>query len=136
VDADYSIARGAGTVFHDGIPLLKPPYAHLTAIDLNKGEIVWRVRSAMTHASARIPRSKTWPCRKTRRPRLGGRGRDQGGLIFVGGGDTALHAASTAMAATSGNPKWPSRQLDPHDLPHRRRPPDCSGRSGVGPGPA
>ena len=43
VDADYSVARGAGTDFHNGIPLLKPPYGHLTAIDLNKGEIVWRV---------------------------------------------------------------------------------------------
>ena len=25
------------------IPLIKPPYAHLTAIDLNKGDIVWKV---------------------------------------------------------------------------------------------
>ena len=25
------------------IPLIKPPYAHLTAIDLNKGEIAWQV---------------------------------------------------------------------------------------------
>jgi len=25
------------------IPLIKPPYAHLTAIDLNKGEIAWKI---------------------------------------------------------------------------------------------
>lgn len=27
----------------EGLPLLKPPYAHLTAIDLNRGEIAWQV---------------------------------------------------------------------------------------------
>ena len=26
-----------------GLPLLKPPYGRITAIDLNKGEIVWQV---------------------------------------------------------------------------------------------
>ena len=26
-----------------GLPLLKPPYGSITAIDLNKGEIAWRV---------------------------------------------------------------------------------------------
>jgi quinoprotein glucose dehydrogenase len=42
-DAKYLMGAGGGTTFHNGIPLLKPPYAHLTAIDLNKGEIVWQV---------------------------------------------------------------------------------------------
>jgi quinoprotein glucose dehydrogenase len=27
----------------DGLPLIKPPYARITAIDLNKGEIAWQV---------------------------------------------------------------------------------------------
>ena len=26
----------------NGIPLLKPPYGHLVAIDLNRGEIAWK----------------------------------------------------------------------------------------------
>ena len=26
-----------------GLPLIKPPYGRITAIDLNKGEIVWQV---------------------------------------------------------------------------------------------
>jgi len=64
VDADYSIARGAGTVFHDGIPLLKPPYAHLTAIDLNKGEIVWRVPFGDDARLRAHPALKAWPCPK------------------------------------------------------------------------
>jgi quinoprotein glucose dehydrogenase len=35
-------AAGAGLTVQ-GLPLLKPPYGRLTAIDLNKGEIVWQV---------------------------------------------------------------------------------------------
>ena len=27
----------------NGLPLLKPPYGHLTAIDLNHGTIAWQV---------------------------------------------------------------------------------------------
>ena len=41
VDADY-VNRGAPGFFADGLPLIKPPYAHLVAIDLNKGTIAWR----------------------------------------------------------------------------------------------
>ncbi|HUL81940.1 MAG TPA: pyrroloquinoline quinone-dependent dehydrogenase, partial [Gammaproteobacteria bacterium] len=32
----------------DGLPLLKPPYGSLTAIDLNRGEILWRVAHGET----------------------------------------------------------------------------------------
>jgi quinoprotein glucose dehydrogenase len=35
--------EGGGTVNVQGLPLIKPPYARITAIDLNKGEIVWQV---------------------------------------------------------------------------------------------
>ncbi len=47
VGASAAGGRGAGgpggglTV--EGLPLLKPPYGRITAIDLNKGEIVWQV---------------------------------------------------------------------------------------------
>ncbi len=34
--------RGAGNRM-GGIPLIKPPYANLTAIDLNKGEFAWQI---------------------------------------------------------------------------------------------
>jgi quinoprotein glucose dehydrogenase len=35
--------NGATGVRIQGLPLLKPPYGRLTAIDLNKGEILWQV---------------------------------------------------------------------------------------------
>ena len=44
VDVEYSnqfAARGAGSGL-GAIPLIKPPYATLTALDLNKGEIAWQ----------------------------------------------------------------------------------------------
>ncbi len=34
---------GGGLTVHGGLPLLKPPYGRITAIDLNKGEIAWQV---------------------------------------------------------------------------------------------
>ena len=41
-DADYYMGSFK-RVSIDGVPIHKPPYATLTAIDLNKGEHVWRV---------------------------------------------------------------------------------------------
>jgi len=96
VGADYVMADG-GAVFHGGIPLTKPPYAHLTAIDLNKGEIAWRVpfgddvrlRSNPALAGVKLP------------DRLGATGAmgaivTKGGLIFAGGGDSAFYAFDAA----------------------------------------
>jgi quinoprotein glucose dehydrogenase len=34
---------GGGALSVDGLPLLKPPYGRITAIDLNKGDIVWQI---------------------------------------------------------------------------------------------
>jgi quinoprotein glucose dehydrogenase len=102
VGADYVMAD-AGAAFHGGIPLTKPPYAHLTAIDLNKGEIAWRVpfgddarlRANRALAGVKLP------------DRLGATGAmgaivTRGGLIFAGGGDTALYA----FDASSGKELW------------------------------
>ena len=97
VDADYSQTRGIGTDFHNGIPLLKPPYAHLTAMDLNKGEIVWRVpfgddarlRAHPALKGVKLPE-------KLGVPGSGGAVVTKGGVIFVAGGSNALYAVSTA----------------------------------------
>jgi len=96
VGADY-VMTDAGAAFHGGIPLTKPPYAHLTAIDLNKGEIAWRVpfgddarlRANPALAGVKLP------------DRLGATGAmgaivTKGGLIFAGGGDNALYAFDSA----------------------------------------
>jgi quinoprotein glucose dehydrogenase len=40
---DYMIAGGGVTPGPQGLPLLKPPYGRITAIDLNKGDFVWQV---------------------------------------------------------------------------------------------
>jgi quinoprotein glucose dehydrogenase len=34
---------GGGAITVQGLPLVKPPYGRMTAIDLNKGELVWQV---------------------------------------------------------------------------------------------
>ncbi|HKA01202.1 MAG TPA: pyrroloquinoline quinone-dependent dehydrogenase [Candidatus Solibacter sp.] len=94
--ARYLMGSGGGTTFHNGIPLLRPPYAHLTAIDLNKGEILWRVpfgddarlRAHLALKDVKLPE------------KLGATGNagaivTKGGVIFVGGGDTAFHAVDT-----------------------------------------
>jgi quinoprotein glucose dehydrogenase len=39
---------GGGGLTVGGLPLLKPPYGRLTAIDLNKGEILWQVAHGET----------------------------------------------------------------------------------------
>src|SRR5207302_11104758 len=79
--------------FHDGLPLLKPPYGQLTAISLNTGEIAWqvpfgdnaRLRSHPALQGVKLP------------GKLGAAGVQgaivtNGGLVFVGGGDSAFHA--------------------------------------------
>ena len=41
-------AGGGGRLNVRGLPLLKPPYGRITAIDLNKGEIVWQIAHGET----------------------------------------------------------------------------------------
>ena len=43
-DLNYMISMGGATdsLGPQGLPLLKPPYRRITAIDLNKGEIAWQ----------------------------------------------------------------------------------------------
>ena len=42
-----------GSVTVQGLPLIKPPYGRITAIDLNKGEIVWQVAHGETPDNVR-----------------------------------------------------------------------------------
>jgi len=102
VGADY-VMTDAVAGFHGGIPLTKPPYAHLTAIDLNQGEIAWRVpfgddarlRANRALAGVKLP------------DRLGASGPmgaivTRGGLIFAGGGDATFYA----FDAATGRELW------------------------------
>ena len=102
-DAEYVMGGRTAATFHDGIPLLKPPYGHLTAINLNTGEIVWRTPFG---DDARL---RTHPAlRGVKLPaKLGAAGVQgvivtRGGIIFAGGGDSAFHA----IDKTNGEELW------------------------------
>ncbi|HEV2446801.1 MAG TPA: PQQ-binding-like beta-propeller repeat protein, partial [Candidatus Sulfopaludibacter sp.] len=101
VGAAYVMGDGDASL-RQGIPLTKPPYAHLTAIDLNQGEIAWRVpfgdnpslRRRPALAGVKLPE------------RLGASGAlgaivTKGGLIFAGGGSTFY-----AIDASNGSELW------------------------------
>ena len=83
------------------IPLTKPPYAHLVAIDLNAGEMAWKVPFGEgSDAIRRHPllRGVDLP------ERLGTLGNSgplvtKGGLVFLGGGTSYLYAFDKATGA-------------------------------------
>ena len=41
--ADYAVLRNMGVRMPDGLPLFKPPFSRITAIDMNTGEHLWYV---------------------------------------------------------------------------------------------
>jgi quinoprotein glucose dehydrogenase len=101
VDAEY-INRSPSS-FVDGVPILKPPYAHLVAIDLNRGEIAWKVPFGDAPELRSQPALKGVPLPD----RLGAVGPPgaivtRGGLVFVGGNDMAL----SAFDARDGREAW------------------------------
>jgi len=96
VDADLVREGDTNAEFMDGIPLLKPPYGHLVAIDLNHATIKWRVPFGDTPSLRRHPALRTVKLP----PVLGVAGASgvlatAGGLVFAGGGDTAFHAVDS-----------------------------------------
>jgi quinoprotein glucose dehydrogenase len=91
VDAEWVNRTQSG--FIDGVPILKPPYAHLVAIDLNRGSIAWKVPFGDAPELRSVPALKGVPLPD----RLGAVGPPgaivtKGGLVFVGGNDMALSA--------------------------------------------
>jgi quinoprotein glucose dehydrogenase len=102
VDASL-INRGGSATFMDGLPLLKPPFGHLTAIDLNRGELAWRVPFGDNPGVRNHPALKDVALPD----RLGASGAPgaivtAGGLVFAGGGDMALNA----LDAMTGTTLW------------------------------
>jgi glucose dehydrogenase len=100
-DADYvggPMNTPVPATFMNGLPLQKPPYATLTAIDLNRGDFRWRI--VFGKGSDFI---RNHPALKgvTLPERLGTLGNPsaivtKGGLLFIGGGDKALYALDKA----------------------------------------
>ncbi|HUA86295.1 MAG TPA: pyrroloquinoline quinone-dependent dehydrogenase [Bryobacteraceae bacterium] len=97
VDAEWTGDLRAQATFQGRLPLTKPPYGQVTAIDLNQGTIAWQepfgdwpeLRKNPALAGVELPRQ------------LGVGGPQggivtKGGLFFVGGEDRALHAIDKA----------------------------------------
>jgi quinoprotein glucose dehydrogenase len=103
VDAEWAGDLTATASFHGGLPLTKPPYAFVTAIDLNRGTILWQEAFGDSPQVRRNPAlaGVTLP------DRLGATGPmgaivTKGGVILIGGGDNALHA----IDKTNGHELW------------------------------
>jgi glucose dehydrogenase len=118
--ADFTPAAIEGVSRMPPLPLIKPPYGHVVAIDLNAGGIAWRVPFGDNASLRRHPALASDADGSTPRPgvtlpkTLGVAGAPgaivtKGGLIFVGGADTALHA----LDKTTGAEIWKI------DLPRR-----------------
>jgi quinoprotein glucose dehydrogenase len=108
VDVEYSNqfgGRGNATGNRlSGIPLIRPPYATLTAIDLNKGEIAWQ-----KPVGEGSPAIRNHPLLKdvALPDRLGSDSKGgaivtASGLVFIGGGDRYLYA----FDKTTGREVW------------------------------
>ncbi len=105
IQADYSFARGASLNLSPmadarSLPINKPPYGTLTAIDMNTGEHVWQVTVGDTRYIREHP-----ALHGVDLPQLGVAGAPgpivtRGGLIFVTGGGETLYAIDKATGAT------------------------------------
>ncbi len=115
VDADFVGDLSGSTSFEPPgggrpLPILKPPYGHVVAIDLNAGAIAWRVpfgddpqlRAHPALAGLALPDQLGVP---------GAAGvlATRGGLLFVGGNDSAFHALDTSSGATLWRVPLPRR---------------------------
>ena len=103
IDAELSGELGLQATFHGGLPLTKPPYGQVTAIDLIHGTIAWQ------RPFGDWPELRANPALKDVKlpAELGVAGPQggvvtKGGLFFVGGEDMSLHA----IDKTNGKDLW------------------------------
>jgi quinoprotein glucose dehydrogenase len=108
VTVDYSnvFARAGESVsLPGGLPLNSPPYAVLTAIDLNRGEIAWQAPLGEGSPALRnhpMLKGITLPDRLGSPNSRGGAMVTRSGLVFIGGGDSYLYA----FDKNNGNEVW------------------------------
>jgi quinoprotein glucose dehydrogenase len=104
VEGRYSVDLGnMGANLPNGLPLIKPPYGTLTAIDMNTGDHLWQV------PVGDMPNVRNHPALRgvDLPPRLGASGAagpllTAGRLVFLTGGGSTLYA----FDAESGEEVW------------------------------
>jgi glucose dehydrogenase len=77
------------------IPLTKPPFATLTAVDLNHGTLAWQAplgEGSRTVRNHPLLKGVTLPDRLGSNTGHGGPLLTAGGLVFISGGDSYLYA--------------------------------------------
>jgi quinoprotein glucose dehydrogenase len=93
-DLDYVSGTRAWTPGPQGLPLLKPPYGRITAIDLNKGELLWMTPNGDG------PRNHPL-LKPLNLPPLGNPGRSSPlvtkTLVFLGEGDPVMAALGSRL---------------------------------------
>ncbi len=103
INSNYTQDFGARSQFHNGLPLVKPPYGLLNAVNLNEGTIAWQETFGDTPSVRNHPALKGVKIPE----KLGVSGVQgplvtKGGLVFIGGGDKAMHA----IDKTTGKDLW------------------------------
>ena len=98
VPVDYSnVFAGGGESVNlpGGLPLVSPPWAVLAAVNLNKGEIAWKVplgEGSRYIRESPLLKGVALPERLGSPNNRGGALVTKGGLVFAGGGDGYLYA--------------------------------------------
>ena len=117
------IFRGTNATFDHDLPLTKPPYGGLVAVDLNDGTIRWKIPLGDWKELRMNP-----ALRGVKLPAVLGVAGPAGpivtksGIVFVGGGDSALHA----IDSESGEELWEG------NLPQRSHGTPMTYRTGTG----
>ena len=115
-DMDYVAVQQRGVPTVDGLPIVKPPYGRITAIDLKSGDIAWQVANGDTP-----PAVRDHPLLKgVTLPRTGSRSRAgllaTRTLLFAGegwGGQPFFRALDKASGATVWETPLPAVQTGP-----------------------